>query len=259
VAEARWREGDQIGRIYPAECTQLITSIDEQMNDSQAPAIRVFIVSDNHIIRSGLRRILDSQPSFRVVAEVSIEKTGDLDTKGERADLVLVELDPRATDAFAFIDSLKDKKSDLPVLVLCDLADHELSRKALALGAAGVVLKMQPPAVLIAAIQELCPRAGHRSSPKKLATQANGRSYASHAEGARNIKSLTVREREIIRLVGRGMKNKEIANRLSISDITVRHHLTSIFCKLDIEDRQKLLILAHHWGLADLALSNEST
>jgi DNA-binding NarL/FixJ family response regulator len=230
-----------------------------EMNNLNASAIQVFIVSDNHIIRSGLRRILDSHPGFRVVAEVSIEKAGSLDTKGQRADLALVELDPRASDGFAFIGGLKDTKSDLPVLVLCDLADHELSRKALALGAAGVVLKMQPPAVLIAAIQELCPRAGHGSSPKKLATEGNGSSYASDAEVARNIKSLTAREREIIRLVGRGMKNKEIANRLSISDITVRHHLTSIFCKLEIQDRQKLLILAHQWGLADLVLSNEST
>jgi DNA-binding NarL/FixJ family response regulator len=224
------------------------------MNNLQASTIRVFIVSDNHLIRSGLRRILDSQPSFRVVAEVSIEKAGNLDI---HADLVLVELDPRATDAFAFIRSLKETKRDLPILVLSDLADHELSHKALALGAAGIVLKMQPPAVLIAAIQELCPRTGHRSSPTNLATEGNARSYACDAEGARGIKSLTSREREIIRLVGRGMKNKEIANRLSISDITVRHHLTSIFCKLEIEDRQKLLILAHRYGLVDLSVSSQ--
>jgi DNA-binding NarL/FixJ family response regulator len=229
------------------------------MNNSQASAIRVFIVSDNHIIRSGLRRILDSQPSFRAVAEVSIEKAANLDTHGQRADLVLLELDPRSPNACAFISNLKETNSDLPVLVLSDLADHELSRKALSLGAAGIVLKMQPPAVLIAAIQELCPRTGHRSSPKNLATEENAKSHASDAGDARNIKSLTAREREIIRLVGRGMKNKEIANRLSISDITVRHHLTSIFCKLEIDDRQKLLILAHRSGLVDLGLSNEFT
>jgi DNA-binding NarL/FixJ family response regulator len=55
-----------------------------------------------------------------------------------------------------------------------------------------------------------------------------------------------------------GLKNKDIANRLSISDITVRHHLTSIYCKLEVTDRQKLLILAHRYGLADLALKAES-
>jgi DNA-binding NarL/FixJ family response regulator len=72
------------------------------------------------------------------------------------------------------------------------------------------------------------------------------------------LQSLTARERDIIGLIGFGMKNKDIANRLSISDITVRHHLTSIFCKLEVEDRQKLLILAHRYGLIDLALSIES-
>jgi DNA-binding NarL/FixJ family response regulator len=226
------------------------------MNNSQAAVIRVFIVSDNHIIRSGLRRILESHPNFRVVAEVSIEKAGIFHTKGQVTDLVLVEMDTRASDPFAFIGSLKETNRDLPILVLSDLADYELSRKALALGAAGIVLKMQPPAVLIAAIQELCPRTGHRCSPNIPATEGDARNYACDAESARSIKSLTSREREIIRLVGRGMKNKEIASRLSISDITVRHHLTSIFCKLEVEDRQKLLILAHRYGLADLAVNS---
>ena len=72
------------------------------------------------------------------------------------------------------------------------------------------------------------------------------------------IHSLTARERDIIRLLGQGLKNKDIANQLSISDITVRHHLTSIFCKLEVDDRQKLLILAHRYGLVELGLSTES-
>ena len=61
-----------------------------------------------------------------------------------------------------------------------------------------------------------------------------------------------------IRQIALGLKNKDIANRLSISDITVRHHLTSIFCKLEVADRQKLLLLAHRYGLADLTLRAES-
>jgi DNA-binding NarL/FixJ family response regulator len=79
----------------------------------------------------------------------------------------------------------------------------------------------------------------------------------SSAESIRKINRLTSREREIIRLVGLGLKNKDIATRLSITDITVRHHLTSIFRKLEVSDRQKLLILAHRYGLADLALGAE--
>jgi DNA-binding NarL/FixJ family response regulator len=68
--------------------------------------------------------------------------------------------------------------------------------------------------------------------------------------------SLTTREREITRLLGTGLKNKDIADRLCISGITVRHHLTSIFSKVEVSDRQKLLIWAHQRGLIDLRLTD---
>ena len=148
------------------------------------------------------------------------------------------------------------------ILVLSDLADHGLTQKALALGAAGIVLKMQPPAVLIAAIRELCPAyrddlAGRTVTgttvvrpPESAKTDEAIRRLAGHNK----VDSLTVREREIIRLIGLGLKNKDIAKRLAITDITVRHHLTSIFRKLEVPDRQKLLIFAHRYGLAELTL-----
>ncbi len=69
------------------------------------------------------------------------------------------------------------------------------------------------------------------------------------------IHTLTDREREIVGLIALGMKNKEVAHRLHISDITVRHHLTNIFSKLNVTDRQKLLILAHKHGIVTAALS----
>jgi DNA-binding NarL/FixJ family response regulator len=67
--------------------------------------------------------------------------------------------------------------------------------------------------------------------------------------------ALTEREREVIRLIGQGLSNKDIADRLCISGITVRHHLTSIFDKLGVSTRQKLLIRAHQYGLVELTAS----
>ena len=69
---------------------------------------------------------------------------------------------------------------------------------------------------------------------------------------ASRIESLTDREREVIRLIGEGLKNKQIAERLSISEATVRHHLTSIFAKLDVEDRFELVVYAYRHDLANL-------
>ena len=153
------------------------------------------------------------------------------------------------------------KSSEHPaVLIVADLADHDLAHKSLTLGASGIVLKMQPPSVLVAAVRELC-----HSLPKTADTEANQTptsrrlmKLSDDQTDTIKLDSLTTREREIIRLIGLGLKNKDIANRLSISDITVRHHLTSIFCKLGITDRQNLLIMAYRHGLLDLPMKGQS-
>jgi DNA-binding NarL/FixJ family response regulator len=79
-----------------------------------------------------------------------------------------------------------------------------------------------------------------------------GKSKGAHQAGAMKIARLTNREREIIHLIAEGLKNKEIARRLSISPATVRHHLSAIFAKLDVADRLKLVVFAYRNGLADI-------
>lgn len=240
------------------------------MKSKSGHLIRVLIVSDSHIMRSGLRRILESQSGIHVLGDVSIEKAGAPHTiLRQRPDLTLIDIDPRGNDALMVISTIQKSLKNTAVLVLSDLADHEIARKALALGAAGVVLKIQPPTVLLAAIQDLCPRLSLESKPAVLITETKQpknqkfmkpqpMAFHTDADDKLKINSLTTRELEIIRLIALGLKNKDIANRLSISDITVRHHLTSIFCKLDVPDRQKLLILTYRYGLADPALHAES-
>jgi DNA-binding NarL/FixJ family response regulator len=233
------------------------------MREDDNQVISVLIVSDSHLIRSGLRRILDSEARIRVLGDMSVEKAAGTfaNTINRSPDVVLIELDSRGGDALKFIDSLTNRKKDLTVLVLSDLVDHDLARKAMVLGATGIVLKMQPPAVLIAAILDL--RQSDNCEPlSKVMTDfrqpqaRNSKESIVDTNLAKTIDSLTVREREIVQLVSMGLKNKDIANQLHISDITVRHHLTSIFCKLEISDRQKLIILAHRNGLAELAFPN---
>ena len=232
------------------------------MRDQDSQLIRVLIVSDNPNMRAGLRRILGTQAGIQILGDVSVAGAGTIGTTLRRhPDLVLVDLNPRGNDALGFIGTIQKTFKNPAVLVLGDLADHELCRKALALGAAGVVLKVQPPAILIAAIHDLCPRYSYEAVPKSLATETKrnknttaSKTHTADTEVTIKIDRLTSREREIIYLIGLGLKNKDIANRLSISDITVRHHLTSIFCKLEVSDRQKLLILAHRYGLAELTL-----
>jgi DNA-binding NarL/FixJ family response regulator len=226
-------------------------------------AVHVFIVGDNHIVRSGLRRILESDQDVHVLGDASVKEV-DVESLSHRGpDLVLIDLDARGADILGFIGSLHGASEQLPILGMIELSDCELARKALTLGMSGIVLKMQPPAILITAIRELCRACGQNSvrnwAKEDAQASRGGRAIdpSNDSSTMSKVRSLTAREREIIRLLGLGLKNKDIANRLSISDITVRHHLTSIFIKLEVEDRQKLLILAHRYGLADLSGSGE--
>lgn len=235
------------------------------MRKQDSDPVRVLIVSDSPIIRSGLRKILESQTTIRVLGDMSFERAGANDSMlHEHPDLVLFDLDPRGNEILTAIGNIQKILKDSFILVLSDLADHELARKAMSFGASGLVLKIQPPSVLIAAIHELCPRYTYQEMPKSLMADTTKSKIQKllkpripNSKDVSKIETLTSREREIIGLIGLGLKNKDIANRLSISDITVRHHLTSIFCKLEVADRQKLLIVAHQYGLADLTLSAE--
>ena len=226
--------------------------------------VNIFIVGDSHITRSGLRRILETQTAIRVLGEVSVRRASAETVLRHRPDVILVDLDPHGADVLGLIGTLLEAPGGAAILLLIDLTDHELARKALRLGASGIVLKVQPSAVLIAAIRELYPTHRDDSAPRigvtkdlHIAKDSKMLQLSDDTKDLNKVNSLTAREREIIWLIGLGLKNKDIANRLSISDITVRHHLTSIFCKLEVEDRQKLLILAHRYGLADLSASSE--
>jgi len=245
----------------PKACTGTMDVIVERTERSDL--IRVLIVGDSHIVRSGVRKIIETQRPIRVLGEVSVRRADAETISRYNPDLVLVDLDPRGADAMGLISTCHEVLQNSAVLVLSDLAEHGLIQKALALGAAGVVLKMQPASVLIAAIRELCPAYGEDFATRTVTaaidnpTSPNVRKVMELSDDSQDIKkadTLTAREREIIGLIGLGLKNKDIARRLSISDITVRHHLTSIFCKLEVSDRQKLLILAHRYGLAELKL-----
>ena len=227
---------------------------------AQNDSIKVFIVSDSHIVRSGLRRILENEPVIEVLGDVSVKEASVDCISHSSPDLVLIDLDADSANVLECIGALHKASEKFAVLIMIELADHEVALRALTLGVSGIVLKMQPPAILIAAIRELSqihrPAAMPRNGAREDARSQNGvRSIGRSDDPDTRVRvnSLTAREREIIRLLGRGLRNKDIANRLSISDITVRHHLTSIFCKL-VEDRQKLLILAHRHGLVDLSV-----
>ncbi|MGH7231983.1 MAG: LuxR C-terminal-related transcriptional regulator [Nitrospiraceae bacterium] len=222
---------------------------------------KTLIVSNNQMICAGIRMILDTHPHIVVIGEVSLARKALEIADRECPQVVLIDLDLSGVDVVRLIRDLRKSAEQSLVLLLSSLGDGDLTRKALCSGAAGVVLKVQPPAVLIAAIESLCavePQSDHgkiRSAPFLLASHSHAKPPEQEMQ---RINALTRRERDIISLIGKGLKNRGIADHLCISETTVRHHLTNIFSKLEVSDRQQLLIWAHRYHLVELTQSSDT-
>jgi two-component system, NarL family, nitrate/nitrite response regulator NarL len=215
--------------------------------------IDILIIDDHALLSAGLRLMIESQRHMRVVGEATSRATALRAARDTAPDIILLDLDLGDDSGFDLLPELLNILPDTRVIVLTGLRDPEGQRRAVMLGAMGLVLKEKAIETVLKAIEKV--HAGEvwldRSMIASiLRAQAVGAQENSTA--AARIGTLTDRERDVIRLVGEGLKNKQIAERLVISEATVRHHLTSIFSKVGVTDRFELVIYAYRYGLARL-------
>ncbi|HKO42622.1 MAG TPA: response regulator transcription factor [Pyrinomonadaceae bacterium] len=212
--------------------------------------LRILIVDDHEVVRAGLRMLIDSQPGMKVVAMASNRKEALEAATRESPDLILLDLDLGGENALTFLTELKETAKNSRVLILTGLNDSSAHRRSIKLGAMGVVLKDQAAEVLIKAIRKV--HSGEvwidRAMVGDVLTEmTRGDKQDSTAA---QIDSLTDRELQVIKLVAEGLRNKQIGERLYISETTVTHHLSSIFSKLGVSDRLELVIFAFGHNLA---------
>jgi DNA-binding NarL/FixJ family response regulator len=191
---------------------------------------KTFVVSSDQLLFEGLQVILSPVTSLTMVPG-----NGTVHNVIEKVQPQLVILDMESHHrASGWLQKVKATASLPKILLLAGLADMEGVRQLLEFDVDGIVLKVQPRAVLLAAVTELLHPA---RSPETVTGNGQGMPTAQCAAWSA---ALSLRERSIVHLVSQGLSNKEVAQRLNISDITVRHHLTSIFSKLGVSDRLKL-------------------
>ncbi len=215
--------------------------------------IRILLVDDHAVVRAGLRMIIQSRTGMTIVGEAGNRDDALSLADSEHPDIILLDLDLGGDSGMTLIADLIASAGEARIIILTGLRDPEAHRQAVLLGAMGIVKKEKAAEVLISAIERV--HAGEAwLDPSlmagvltELTRSSKGRKTDPEAE---KIAALTNREREVIALVGEGIKSKEIAGRLFISETTVRHHLTSIFDKLGVADRVELLIYAYRHGLA---------
>lgn len=212
---------------------------------------RLFLIEDHLVMRAALKLLLDSRADLQVVGEAANreEALHGLQSSLQTPDIILLDLELSDGTSADFIPMLRQAAPTSRVLVLTGTPDMTLHRRALGLGAMGLVRKEQPPETLLRAIERV--RNGEVWIEPALMqnTFATPQHFAGESDIKMRIASLSPREREIVALIGHGLKNKPLAARLFLSERTVHSHLASIFRKLSVADRTELALFAAHHGL----------
>ncbi|MFY9744950.1 MAG: response regulator transcription factor [Acidobacteriaceae bacterium] len=216
--------------------------------------IRVLIADDHPLFRDGLRRLLQAEPGFEVVGEASDgDVLVDLARK-TRPDILLLDLSMPRQDGMEVLRELSLSKIPVRTLLLTASIEKAQIVQALKLGAYGVIMKESTTQRLFDSIQ--CVMAGQywigRESVSDLVRAL--RSVAPTENGVRGKDfGLTTRELEIVTLVVAGYSNPDIAQRCSISEQTVKHHISNIFDKLGVSNRLELALFAVNHRLTAVA------
>jgi DNA-binding NarL/FixJ family response regulator len=214
--------------------------------------ITIMIVDDHVVIRSGLRMLIEHDQRMRVVAMAGNQMEAMERAASEQPDVIILDLLLGDEDALSFLPELCQASPRSRVLVLTGVQSPDAHRRAIRRGAMGIVLKEHAADQLLKAIMKVSEgevwieRSMMGSMIQELSKPAMVDPEVS------KIESLTDREREVIALIGEGLKNKQVGERLFISETTVTHHLSSVFSKLDVSDRLELIIYAFRHGLAKM-------
>lgn len=206
--------------------------------------IKVLIADDHHMVRQGIKQILELENDIEVISQASNGEEAVKLAREYKPDVILMDINMPGMNGLQAIEELKKDEYDHRIVVLTIHQDREYLFKTIQLGAEGYVLKDAESSVLIEAIR----------------TVANGNTYvqpnmtselvkefsriSTHTKGKEEENILTSREVEVIELIAEGLINKEIAKKLYISEKTVKNHVSNIFKKLNVSDRTQAAIYA---------------
>ena len=211
--------------------------------------IRVLIADDHHVVRGGIRALLETENDIDVIDEAADGVETVLKTRSLNPDVILMDLMMPRKSGIEAIEEIKQEDPDARILVLTSYSDDEKVFAAIKAGALGYLLKETSTKELLQAIHDVYKGESslHPAIARKLIRELNRPSNLPPAD-----EPLTEREIEVLVYVARGYSNQDIANSLFISERTVRTHVSNILSKLHLANRTQAALYALKEGLTNL-------
>ena len=233
------------------------TDLETSSPDSPAPekSIRILLMDYHTLVREGLRILIERDKNKEVVGETGSRAEAITLPNRLNPDIILLEPNLDGELDLQLIPELLAGPRHVRIILLTGIREAQIHYQAVQLGAMGVVPKTGNSKILLKAIEKV--HQGEVWIDRIMMAQVLTRMSNPYRNGRYDVETtkiakLSERELEVVGLIGKGLKNKEIAERLYISEVTVRHHLTSVYSKLGVSDRLELIIYAYRNGLAEL-------
>ena len=214
------------------------------------------LIADDHaIVRKGIRALLSEAGGFEVVGEASNGQEAVLRAEETHPDVILMDLLMPVMDGIEATRQITSRQPKVHILVLTSFAADNKVFPAIKAGASGYLLKDSTPEDLVRAIRQV-----HRGEPSLHPTIARKllQEIARPTELQPAPEALTAREMEVLRLIAQGLSNQEIADQISVSEPTVRAHVSRILGKLHLASRTQAALYAVREGLTDVESAPEA-
>lgn len=211
-------------------------------------AIKVAVADDQPIYRLGVAKLLEPETDLSLVAEASNGMEAVLAVEKFDPDILLLDLKMPVMDGVEVLSELAKRKLRCRVILMMTLGDREKAVRGVRLGARGILFKDADPALLVKSVRKVHQGEVWIDNPilsQALESLVSKPPAPPGVSGQRDAR-LSGREMEVVRCVAMGLRNKEVADKLGVSEATIKNHLTSVYAKLGVSDRLELILYAIH-------------